>query len=116
MYTDYFEGFNGELLDGEEILWSGQPRADKILSPSDFFAIPFSLLWGGFAIFWFASVIGIGTRSHSGIPFAFPLFGSVFVLVGLYMIFGRFIFKYYSKKATYYALTNKRILIITKLF
>ena len=36
-----------ELLTGETVLWTGQPLRQVIFHPSDWYAIPFSLLWGG---------------------------------------------------------------------
>ena len=101
--------FNNELLKGENLLWFGQPESNIIFSGKDIFLIPFSLLWGGFAIFWEVSVIRFGA------PFPFALFGIPFVLIGLYFIFGRFIYKVIKKKHTYYAVTNQRVLILTHL-
>jgi hypothetical protein len=50
-----------------------------------------------------------------GTPFFFRLFGIPFVIIGLYFIFGRFIYKGIKKKHTYYAVTNQRVLILTSL-
>ncbi len=103
--ADITSQFRFDLDPAERILWSGQPRQGWMLRPQDIFMIPFSLLWGGFAIFWFVSVLFIGENIF------FALFGVPFVLVGLYMIFGRFLFDIWARKNTYYALTNQRILI-----
>jgi hypothetical protein len=116
--SDITQVFQEYLLKDEKILWSGQPDPNIIFTPMDFFLVPFSLLWGGFAIFWEAEVLT--TMSPAGSPFPmqimFPLFGSVFVIVGLYFMFGRFIFKKWKKRRTFYAVTNRRILSVSKGF
>lgn len=98
-----------ELLPGEKLFWSGVPRQGLLLQASDIFMIPFSLLWGGFAIFWMVSA------AFGGAPFFFVLFGVPFVLVGLYFIFGRFIHDSVLRGRTFYGLTDRRVIIVTNL-
>jgi hypothetical protein len=40
------------LLPDEALLWWGRPDPAKHLGRNDIFLVPFSLAWGGFAIFW----------------------------------------------------------------
>jgi hypothetical protein len=101
-----------ELLSGESIVWTGQPRTSVIFHKEDAFLIPFSLLWGGFAIFWAASVSGIwGTQSHGRWTFGM-MWGVPFVLIGQYMIWGRFFYAAWLKGRTHYAVTNRRVIVV----
>ena len=78
-----------ELLSGESILWAGQPDASVAFHKEDLFLIPFSLLWGGFAIFWEAGVLGFWGQSCPAVPWTFGMiWGIPFVLVGQYLILG----------------------------
>ena len=70
------------------------------------YLIPFSLLWGGFAIFWEISALS----GRGGLFFA--LWGLPFVAVGLYMIFGRLIVARREAQNTWYGLTDQRVLIM----
>ena len=77
--------------------------------------IPFTLLWGGFVVFWLLAVSGIWGifRNSSGALEYFGLiWGSALVLIGQYMIWGRFIHLRWRKQRTVYALTNRRALIV----
>jgi hypothetical protein len=46
-----------ELVPGESFVWAGQPKTSVVFHKEDAILIPFSLLWGGFAIVWFSSMI-----------------------------------------------------------
>lgn len=100
------------------MLWTGQPSPAVIFHKEDVLLIPFSLLWGGFAIFWEAGVSGYwGSGSHSGKPWIFGmLFGAVFVLMGQYFIWGRFFLTAWEKRRTYYAVTNRRVIVVQQGF
>ena len=104
-----------ELLSGETVLWSGQPLRSVIFHSSDWYAIPFSLLWGGFAIFWESGVTGhFGfANSKEGFSLFMALWGIPFIVIGQYMIWGRFPYTAWKKGRTYYAVTTRRVLVVT---
>lgn len=112
---DYIKDlFKDDLPEDEKILWAGKPEF-YLFSVTDIFLIPFSLVWGGFAIFWEVMVLFIKDKSGHGPPIIFLLFGIPFVLVGLYLIFGRFIFKAWKTRNTFYAVTDKRVMVLSRL-
>jgi len=93
------------LDSGENLLWTGQPKTGIVFRTADIFLIPFSLLWCGFAIFWFTTAL------TSGAPFFFVMFGVPFVLIGLFFVFGRFIIDAKQRENTTYGMTDDRIII-----
>ncbi|HKS80581.1 MAG TPA: hypothetical protein VJR23_03675 [Candidatus Acidoferrales bacterium] len=111
-----FDVFLSELSPRETVQWAGRPNAAVIFHKEDWGLIPFSLLWGGFAIFWLLSASGIWDFGTNRPDKAFEWFGVVwgtpFVLVGQYLIWGRFVYNRWKKQRTYYALTERRALII----
>ena len=106
-----------ELRSGEKMLWNGKPATGLRLQTSDVFNIPFSLFWGGFAFFWMLGATA-ATAKHPNDPIAtvFPLFGLPFVLMGIYLIVGRFFVDAKIRKNTQYAVTNERVIISSGLF
>lgn len=110
---DHVRKLQPYLLNGERILWSGKPKQGIVLQPKVALLIPFSLLWGGFAILWNAMVWLHPTFSSDGAPdWIFRLWGMPFLLVGLYMIGGRFLHDAHLRKALAYAVTDQRVLIL----
>jgi hypothetical protein len=107
-----FQRFQPYLFTGERILWSGQPKQGLALSRSDLFAIPFSLMWGGFAIFWNYGVWTDFPNTGAGDDWFFKLWGLPFLAIGLYMIVGRFFYDAWVRNRTYYAVTSERVLIL----
>jgi hypothetical protein len=100
---------SGELQPGERVLWSGKPDSRRWLYPQDAVLVPFSVLWGGFAIFWEATVLLSSGPRNSVI---LPLWGVPFVLVGLYMMVGRFFARRWVRRRTLYAVTDRRVIAI----
>ena len=99
-----------DLRRDERLLWSGGPPQGMRLHAADAFLIPFSLLWGGFAIFWETTAV-----TH-GAPLFFMVWGIPFVIVGLYLIVGRFWVDAWQRARTCYALSDQRIVIVSGIF
>jgi hypothetical protein len=102
-----------ELVSGESLLWSGRPNPGVIFHSDDWYMIPFSLLWGGFAIFWESMALGFWGHNAKGTPPVFmALWGIPFVVIGQYMIWGRFVYDGWLKRRTYYGITNRRLVVV----
>lgn len=107
------------LLPDEKILWSGKPDPKIIFSSSDIFQIPFSLfVCSCLSISILDSAMDAmslpSTNADRLSSWIFPLLSIPFLLAGLYMLIGRFIYKGWKKSQVYYAVTNKRAIIFTK--
>ncbi len=92
----------------ERLIWTGRPKSGIIFRKSDIFIIPFSLFWCGFAIFWVIMASATGG--------AFGLFGIPFVLIGLFLVFGRFLIDMKQRRNTFYGITENRIIIKSGIF
>jgi len=103
-----------ELMPGESLLWTGRPNPRVVFHSDDLYLVPFSLLWGGFAIFWEMGVLGYwGNGPKGGTASAFmSLWGIPFVAAGQYMIWGRFFYDGWLKRRTYYSVTDRRVLVV----
>jgi hypothetical protein len=106
---------------GERLLWNGQPKQGVRLQAGDVFLIPFSLVWGGFAFFWEAGVLGLIPLGGKGAvpphpPIFMALFGIPFCLIGIYMIIGRFFGDALGRRKTWYGITDKRVLVLKSAF
>jgi len=102
--------FQPHLGSGERLLWTGRPKQGIRLTSGDGFMIPFSLMWGGFALYWEIGVL------RSGAPGAMALFGIPFVIMGIYIILGRFFVDAYGRSKTFYGLSETRVLIKSGVF
>ncbi len=93
------------LSSGERLLWTGRPKTGILLRPGDRYMIPFSLFWASFAFFWEFMAIKMGA------PFFFMLFGIPFILIGIYMVAGRFLVDARIRKNIRYGITPNHIII-----
>jgi hypothetical protein len=99
------QGVETSLLLGERIVWAGRPVRHRLFRRPDVVLVPFSALWCGFAVFWERSALS------GGAPFFFALWGVPFVLVGLYVVAGRFVVRAVSSRRTRYTITDRRVLV-----
>lgn len=100
----------GYLESGESLIWAGLRRRGLLFRPGDAFLIPFSLYFGGGAIYLESRVFA------EDAPWFFAVFGVPFVLVGIYLIVGRFIVDARARSGTVYGLTNRRAIIVSGIF
>ena len=89
---------------------SGRPAQGVRMHVTDALLVPFSVLWGGFAFFWEYMAISKGT------PWFFAIWGIPFVLIGTHLIVGRFFWDAKRRSATYYAVTDRRIIVSSGLW
>jgi hypothetical protein len=90
----------------ETVRWTGEPPSGLLWRSTDWILVPFSLMWGGFALFWESMVISAGA------PLVMKLWGVPFVCVGLYLIVGRFFWDANLRARTRYAVTDRAAYIV----
>lgn len=91
----------------ERLLWAGRPKRGVVFHGTDIFLIPFSLAWCGFALFMFVAVVS----AKDVPPSPFLVIPGLFVVIGLYIVAGRFWLDAWRRKNTVYGVTNERVVI-----
>ncbi|HUL34879.1 MAG TPA: hypothetical protein VL128_13425 [Candidatus Eisenbacteria bacterium] len=108
------EKIQPELLSGETIYWAAMPNPNKIFHSDDWSIIPFSLIWTGFFVFMEGQAFGYWTSGSKSADtdIFMALWGIPFLVFGQYIVWGRFLHDAWLKRRTFYAVTNRRVLII----
>jgi hypothetical protein len=102
--------FKPHLLEGESVVWTAQPLRNIHLTRADRLLVPLSLLWEGFMLYALLREIGAEAAFRSSLSMAILL---VLNLIGLYLLCGRFLYKWWRKSRTYFAITNRRAITLT---
>ena len=97
-----------DLGPGERVIWQGQPAQGFRFAAQDAFAVPFAAFWLLTVLVIFGLILSGGATDVA--PVAYIIL-PVFISVGLYMLFGRFIVDRSARRRTKYYLTNQRALI-----
>jgi len=103
-----------ELNSGERLLWKGRPPGGFRLRSADIFMIPFSLFWT--AIVFSAALATFNQPAQKGGTGQSLIFLIPFLLFGLYILIGRFFVDAMMRARTEYAVTNRRVIIVSGLF
>ena len=96
--------FKEVLEPGERLLWAGQPGQGLRVRRADRWAIPFTIVWAGFFVFWEYWAV-----QQSG--WFVRLWGIPFLIVGAWLVVGRFFTDAQRRARTQYGLTDRRILV-----
>ncbi len=114
MAVDITNVITGELNSDENVLWVGQPEPSVFFSSADAFLVPVSILAGTRAIHFGAKyvlkLLAYGVTLES--VFVSVAIGLPFVAAGLYLILGRFVYKLWRKRRTFYAVTDNRAISV----
>ena len=105
------EEVRDQISPGEIVVWAehaGAFREALRILPTALIGIPFL----AFALFWTFGAWQAASAEEEGILF-FPLFGLIFVAVGIAMVLAP-IWGYAVGLSTLYAITNRRLLIIRR--
>ena len=94
---------------GELLTWEDQPDRQIQIRKSDLVMIPLSLVYAGFIGFISFGFIMADKRDYMMLSVLLP-----FMLIAAYVVVGRFYYDAYKRRRTWFAITSKRVLIVTK--
>lgn len=89
----------------ERILWAGKPAQGIQFHRSDWGFIPFAVLWAAFVVIWEIAVFKTGAPSY------FALIGIPLILIGIFIVAGRFWWDAKVRAGQRYALTDRHVII-----
>jgi len=115
------QAISSELSPDEKILWCGRPPGGFQFHVWNIVAFPFGIAFLAFGIIWEYLTWGMAFTKQPSASYQSPidlltpfLTGIGFFAVGLFLIVGLFFVDRYCRKHTYYAVTNQRVIIMTK--
>ena len=95
------------LSSGEQVVWQGRPGKGRLFERIDYFLVPFAILWAAVPTTMFVTMLIKGITDIFALPVSF-----MFLLIGFYLVFGRFLIKKRILNNTCYAITNRRIILV----
>jgi hypothetical protein len=98
-------GWESILDEGENILWQGRPDARLVWKISYIFTFIFGMIFAGFALFWMV----MASQAGGG----FWMFGLIHFSVGLGIAVGPPFWSAFSRRHTWYTLSDRRAFIAT---
>ncbi len=98
-----YDGWDGILEEGEEILWQGRPDSHFRIKIGQIPAILFGSAFSGFALFWMLMAASGGGY--------FWMFGLIHFSVGIGIGVGPIVTDNIRRKNTWYTLTDRRAFI-----
>lgn len=101
---EFQQKLSGRLLPRERILWAGRPRQGFMFQEGDAFALPFALLWT-------LGAVGLPLTSGHITWSLNSLFLLPFLVASFYMLIGRYLHDAWGRSRTFYAVTDRRVLI-----
>jgi len=112
------QAISSELSADEKILWCGQARGGLQFNSVNVMTLPIGVIWLLIGII-FGIILkrpAYAAQQSSYDQFTASLFLIACFLVALFCIFGVFFVDMLWRKHTYYAVTNKRVMLMTKWF
>jgi hypothetical protein len=100
-----FEVLKEHTNNGRDLIWTGRPVQGFRFGKQDLALVPFSLFWCVFVAVWETMAIVMDAG------WLFILWGIPFILIGVYMLIGRFVHDRWYRKYTFYGLTANTLLI-----
>lgn len=100
------ERLQREMFKGETVEWSGEPKPSAIFTTWDVLMVPCGIFWCLFSVYWVFIL-------NTGISLI-TIWGAFFFVAGIYMIFVKYIVRHFQNKHMIYAVTDCRILVLSR--